>query len=81
MADPAAMFDFTSMLANIPIIGKLFESGTGTMPFEGFINSLSSMSQLDMMGLIGAGFAVLAVAAYSEMFMRSMWPQPRRMGR
>ena len=75
------MFDFFGWMKGIPVLGKLFEGGAGATPLEGFLNSLSSMSQLDMMGLIGAGFALAALAAYSEMFMRAQWPQPRRGGR
>ena len=66
-----------AVFENIPLVGALFSGGPGNMPFEAWVESISTMDQLEMMGIIGFVFALLAIAGYSEMFIRAVWPELR----
>jgi hypothetical protein len=75
------MFDVFKGFGKIPIIGGLFKAGPGGYSaFEGWINGLMQMDQLEWMGMIAAGFAIVSIIAYSEILIRQILPQRRLIG-
>lgn len=72
------IFSGFKIFENIPFAGALFTSSGGALtPFEAWVKSISSMNQLEAMGIIGFMLALLAIAGYSEMFIRAVWPELR----
>ncbi len=73
--NPADIFSFMKVFEKVPFVGKLFQAGpNGVSAFQGWLVGLSHMSTLEWMGVLGAGAAVLSIAAYSEIFFRQVFP-------
>ena len=78
MPMPLEGFDPFSFFENIPLLGKLFHGAGGASAFvSNFINSITSMSELDMIGVITIGFALLVIISHAELLIKAWMPGGR----